>query len=114
MDTPDDAGRKPRRRPRIPAYGIVGASIIACAELLLVVRFVPVGIYCTPIVWIGYILFMDALNWALYGRSYIRSRPREFAAMLPWSVVCWLLFEPATCGFKTGRMPGFRTVSFFR
>jgi hypothetical protein len=44
-------------------------------------------------VWSGYILLVDGLNYKVRGESLIRSRPKEFLLMLPWSVLCWLLFE---------------------
>jgi len=78
---------------RLPIYGLVGMGIITLAEILLFSRFPPVEMYFTPIVWTGYILILDALNFKLHGSSLIRTRPREFAFMLPWSIFCWLVFE---------------------
>ncbi len=78
---------------RFPTYGIVGLIIIAAAELLLFRRAWVVPQFFTPIVWTGYILLVDAINYRLRGESLIRSRRREFLVMLPWSVICWGLFE---------------------
>jgi hypothetical protein len=76
-----------------PWYGILGLLIIAVGEVLLVLRSWVVPQFLTPIAWTGYILFVDGLNLRIRGESLIRSRPREFLLMLPWSVSCWLVFE---------------------
>jgi hypothetical protein len=77
----------------MPFYGYIGVFIIILAEILLFMGVKIVGIYFTPIVWTGYILFVDALNFKLYGNSLIKNRKNEFILMLPWSVLCWLIFE---------------------
>ncbi len=77
----------------MPFYGYIGIFIIILAEILLFMRVEIIGIYFTPIVWTGYILFVDALNFKLYGNSLIKNRKNEFILMLPWSVLCWLIFE---------------------
>ncbi len=78
---------------RFPLYGFVGIAIIVVAEIFLFSGVSFVQTYFTPIVWTGYILLIDALNIKVHGDSLLRSRPREFALMLPWSVLCWLIFE---------------------
>lgn len=78
---------------RFPRYGTAGITIIVLAEILLAAGVLVVGVYFTPIVWTGYILFVDALNVSVNGSSLITTRKREFSAMLPWSVICWLIFE---------------------
>ena len=76
-----------------PLYGFFGLAVIVVGELLLFLRVSVVPIYFTPLEWSGYILFVDGLNYRVRGESLIRSRPREFLVMLPWSVLCWLVFE---------------------
>lgn len=79
-------------RQAFPAYGIAGAGIILCAEAGLVLGVQLIGVYFTPIVWTGYILFVDGLL-SLRGESVIKTNTRKFVFMLPWSVICWLVFE---------------------
>jgi len=79
-------------RRSFPAYGIIGASIILSAEAGLFLGVEFIGVYFTPIVWTGYILLVDGLL-DLQGQSFIKTRRREFFLMLPWSVLCWLVFE---------------------
>lgn len=76
-----------------PLYGFIGVIVILLAEVALFFNVEIVGVYFTPIVWTGYILFVDALLYYYRGRSLIRSRPKEFLWMLPWSIICWLIFE---------------------
>jgi hypothetical protein len=81
------------KKPGFPFYGFFGLAIIVVGELFLFLRVSVVPIYFTPLEWSGYILFVDGLNYRIRGESLIRSRPREFLVMLPWSVFCWLVFE---------------------
>jgi len=74
-------------------YGWIGLVVILAAEILLHLQIRPVPSFFTPIVWSGYILFIDALIGALQGRSLIRNRPGEFLLMLPLSLVFWVIFE---------------------
>jgi hypothetical protein len=83
-------GDLPRTFPR---YGVAGIVIIGGAELLLLLQIRIVGVYFTPLVWTGYILLADALNLYWHGRSLIISRRGEFLVMLPWSIICWCVFE---------------------
>jgi len=76
-----------------PLYGYIGFIIIIISEVLLFLRIKFFGWYFTPIVWTGYILFIDAIQVKLYAESFIKSRRREFLFMLPWSIICWLIFE---------------------
>lgn len=80
-------------KPLFPWYGFLGLLILGVGEFLLFKRFWLVPLYFTPLAWSGYILFLDALNYKVRGESLIRTRPREFLVMLPWSVACWLIFE---------------------
>ncbi len=77
----------------MPVYGYIGLFIIILAEILLFLKVKIIGIYFTPIVWTGYILFIDALNFKVYKSSFIKNRTSEFFIMLPWSIICWLIFE---------------------
>jgi hypothetical protein len=93
MNTGDYTEIQYHRKKKYPTYGIVGIALILISEILLFLRVYFIGIYFTPIVWTGYILFIDALNLKLSGRSIIINHRREFLFMLPWSIACWLIFE---------------------
>jgi hypothetical protein len=76
-----------------PFYGIFGLAMIILSEVMLFLGVKIVGIYFTPLVWSGYILYIDALNMRWKGTSLIISHSTELLVMLPWSVACWLIFE---------------------
>lgn len=74
-------------------YGWAGLLTMLIAEFLLVKNNAFVKNWFTPIMWTGYILFIDALIFKLRGNSLISSRFKQFLFMLPYSVGCWLIFE---------------------
>ena len=74
-------------------YGYIGFLIIIIAEILLFLKVYWVGVFFTPLVWTGYILFIDSLIFKLKGNSLISSRTKQFLIMLPLSVGFWLIFE---------------------
>ncbi len=74
-------------------YGLIGLFVVIMAELLLFLKVKPVMIFFTPLVWTGYILFVDNLILKLQGESLIYNRRKEFFFMLPISVALWLVFE---------------------
>ncbi|MDZ7260497.1 MAG: hypothetical protein ONB05_00040 [candidate division KSB1 bacterium] len=74
-------------------YGLAGLLLIILAEVLLFLKVEFFTIFFTPIVWTGYILLVDAFLFKLKGSSLITHRTREFLFMLPWSVICWFIFE---------------------
>ena len=74
-------------------YGPLGLAIVICAEVLLYLRVELVTVWFTPIVWTGYILFVDSLVLRLKGESLIHDRLKEFLMMLWLSIFFWLMFE---------------------
>ena len=93
MDARSMASGRQHLNRKFPLYGLAGFVIVAGAELLLLLRVGIVGTFFTPLVWTGYILLADALNLYWHGRSLMISRRGEFLVMLPWSIVCWCVFE---------------------
>lgn len=84
---------KNQRINRFPAFGWIGVFIIVIAEILLIIDIKIVKIFFTPIVWTGYILFIDASLNKLSGKSYLTYKRKAFFLMLPVSLGCWLIFE---------------------
>src|SRR2546425_13153892 len=78
---------------RFLPHGYVGVAIILIAEFLLFGGNQFVGHWFTPIVWTGYILFIDALVYKLKGRSPLMSGRLEFLVVAIVSIACWWLFE---------------------
>lgn len=78
---------------RFAPHGYGGIAIVLGAEALLFGGNQLVGHWFTPIVWTGYILFIDALVYKLKGRSLLISDRFEFLVIAVISIACWWLFE---------------------
>jgi len=74
-------------------HGYAGALIIVAAEVLLFSGNQLVGHWFTPIIWTGYILFVDALVYKIQGRSLLVNDRFEFLAVAIISIASWWLFE---------------------
>ncbi len=74
-------------------HGWMGLLIMSLAEILLITNSTFVKSWFTPIMWTGYILFIDAFIYRVTGNSLISGRFKQFLFMLPYSVGCWLIFE---------------------
>jgi len=74
-------------------YGYIGLGIIFISEILLFKKQKFVSEFFTPIVWTGYILFLDALNFKLFSKSLIYPHFKDFLLMLFLSVAFWFIFE---------------------
>jgi len=74
-------------------HGWLGLGVIGASEILLFSGVPFVNTYFTPLVWSGYILFVDSLVLKKKGSSLFLHRPREFLLMLPLSIGFWLIFE---------------------
>ncbi len=74
-------------------HGILGLILIALVEINFALKIEPFASWYFPIVWFGYILFVDALVYGLSKKSLIKNRPKEFAALIFLSAVLWWVFE---------------------
>lgn len=82
------------------AYGIIGLLMLAFAQINFILRIEPFAQWYFPIIWFGYIFFIDALVYKLRGHSLIYNRPKAFIFMLILSAVVWWMFE--TIGWVIG------------
>src|SRR5436189_4413693 len=80
-------------KTRFAAYGYAGIAFIVAAEVLLFGGNQMVGHWFTPIVWTGYILFVDALVYKLKARSLLMTDRLEFVIIVVASIAGWWLFE---------------------
>jgi hypothetical protein len=71
----------------------VGLAIIGISEILLFSGVSFVRTFFTPLVWTGYILFMDSLIHRQRGTSWALDRPKELLLLLSTSIGFWLIFE---------------------
>ena len=82
-----------RRRFPFPRYGWTGLVVLLAAGWLLSQRVWPVTIYFTPIAWTTWVLIVDAMIFAVRGRSRLHDAPAQLVWMAILSIPLWLLFE---------------------
>jgi hypothetical protein len=80
-------------KARFALHGYVGIVIIVLAEALLFSGNQFVGHWFTPVVWTGYILFVDGLMYRFKGRSLLMTDRLEFVVIALVSIAGWWLFE---------------------
>src|SRR5713226_2041115 len=80
-------------KKRFALHGYAGIVIMSLAEGLLFGGNQLVGHWFTPIVWTGYILFVDALVYKFSGRSLLMTDRVEFVIIALVSIAGWWLFE---------------------
>ncbi len=81
---------------RFPWWGWLAAAWLGIWWLLAWNRFPwfrPLQPYTFTPLWLGYILFIEALAWRRSGRSLLTHRPRRFLALFPLSALFWWYFE---------------------
>ena len=74
-------------------YGWLGVVLIILSELNFHFRIEPFANWYLPIVWLGYILFVDSVVFRIKGSSLISRYPKEIAFIAIISVPFWLIFE---------------------
>jgi hypothetical protein len=74
-------------------HGYVGIAVMLGAAAALLAGQPLVGRWFTPIVWTGYVLFIDALAARLSGSSYLTTHRTEGVLLALTSIACWWLFE---------------------
>src|SRR2546423_8436408 len=80
-------------KARFAPHGYAGIAIIVAAEALLLGGNQLVGHWFTPIVWTGYILFVEELVYKLTARSILITDRLEFVIIAIVSIAGWWLFE---------------------
>jgi len=87
------ASSKSGTSKKFPLYGYLGVLIIVVAEALLFSGNQIVGRWFTPIVWTGYILFIDGLVYAVRSRSLLMTDRLELLVIVVVSIGAWWLCE---------------------
>lgn len=74
-------------------YGYLGLALVLLAEANFFFVIQPFALWYIPIVWFGYILFVDSLVYMVRKKSLLSSYPKELAFMILLSVPFWSIFE---------------------
>jgi hypothetical protein len=74
-------------------YGLIGIILIVLMELNFFFKMEPFASWYFPVIWLGYILALDALVFKLRGNSLISNRFGTFLGMVIISALFWWIFE---------------------
>lgn len=74
-------------------YGYIGLILVILAEANFFFVIQPFALWYIPIVWFGYILFVDSLVYRVRKKSLLSSYPKELAFMILLSLPFWSIFE---------------------
>ncbi len=74
-------------------YGFIGILLIVLVEINFFLKIQPFASWYFPIVWLGYILTIDAIIYKLKGSSLISNRFQRFLGMILISILLWWIFE---------------------
>ena len=74
-------------------YGVLGVLLIVFVELNFFYKFYDLGSFYFPIIWFGYILLLDSINYKLKKNSLISNRFNEFLGLVLASIIFWWIFE---------------------
>ena len=77
----------------LPRYSFAGVLIILAGEAALFAGADWIAQWFTPIMWTGYILFVDGVIFSRKGTSLLSTYPREFAILAVVSIASWEIFE---------------------
>src|SRR5947207_14335862 len=100
----------------INKYICLGLVIMIVSEAATLAGIEPFASWNTPIAWTGFIVFADAVVFRARGHSWMRSSPREFAALCAVSIPLWLVFEAFNLVIRNWRyiaLPGNRALRTF-
>ena len=74
-------------------YGFVGLLLIALAQINFSLKIEPFASWYFPIIWFGYIFFVDSLVYHVKGRSLLVNNRLKFFLLLLLSAFVWWVFE---------------------
>jgi len=77
----------------LPRYSVAGVLIILAGEAALFAGADWIAQWFTPIMWTGYILFVDGVIFSRKGTSLLSTYPREFTILAVISIASWEIFE---------------------
>lgn len=74
-------------------YGVLGVLLIVFVEINFFLKIQPFADWYFPIVWLGYILTIDALVYKLRKKSLISNNFYQILGMFALSAIFWWTFE---------------------
>ena len=93
-------------------YGVFGILLIILVEINFFFKIQPFANWYFPLIWLGYILIIDALIYKLRGKSLITNRFPEFLGMVIISTLFWYFFEFSNLVLKNWSYSGLEGLSY--
>ena len=87
-------------------YGALGIAIVVLMEINFFIKLQPLANFYFPIIWLGYILTIDAVNKKLSGKSLISDNFYKFIGIVIISASFWYLFEFSNLFIQNWRYQG--------
>src|SRR3989344_2057889 len=74
-------------------YGVLGIILILFAQLNFIFKLQPFATWYFPIIWLGYILVLDAIVFKIKNHSLVSNRFHDFINLFLISAFMWWIFE---------------------
>ena len=74
-------------------YGVLGIILIILVEINFFLKIEPFATWYFPIIWISYILVIDALVYNIRNKSLINNHILSFLGLFILSAIFWEIFE---------------------
>ncbi len=74
-------------------YGVIGILLIIFVEINFFLKIQPLANWYFPLIWLGYVLVVDALVYKFKKTSLISNRFPQFLGMVIISMLLWWIFE---------------------
>ncbi len=95
-------------------YGLLGILLIVLVEINFFLKIEPFASWYFPIVWIGYILTIDAIIYKLKKESMISNRFQQFIGLFLMSALFWWIFEFINIPLKNWAYTGTESLGNLR
>ncbi len=88
----------------------IGLFVIVVSEILLFLGERWVSMFFTPLVWTGYILFIDGVVYRIKRKSLLTTNKKTFWMMFPLSSGFWFVFEFYNLFIKNWKYEGLPSI----
>ena len=94
----------------LKTYGIIGIILIILVEINFFLKIEPFASWYFPIVWLGYILVVDALVYRIRKKSLLSNKPLMFIGLFILSAIFWYFFEILNFSIQNWRYVGVEKI----
>jgi hypothetical protein len=77
----------------LKSWGLVGLILIILTQINFFLKIQPFALWYFPVIWLGYILFIDSLVYKINGKSLVSNNLGKLLGMFVISPLVWWMFE---------------------